>query len=1298
MSEIPDKEIKYSISVAFYHASSKRFYGSTYIGTEHEGTDGKYILNELLYFRLKCFGPNCYAVLELIATEYTSSTVHGQYGCGWGLIRLDFSENGETVIHQGTPRELLFSDNVQELQQSLPKTISTVQYTLSRAAGNMNQICSDLTLIEDNEIIAASEVVPGLKYITFRSFDERGTTSASCFGGDAVRTDDSLWHFTPAAHLTLARTFAIHISSVKLRFPKEGRMEYEKKLIESLMKSLPSIEISEKKTSFLKFRGGKKIIKSSNNTHLQPRIVHRRIKFAVHNGHTLLGKKGEPWVELDLLTEGNDSDTLCCQVSAEVGNYFKHTLCALVCLVEYIVRLPPIHVIQSHTEHARQGSRSTADLVKILLGYHAYIPYDGERLRLSNRRRLNHLVSLPLINDKTCSFFANERVYTPIYSSRDQMQPILLEFDIYCSDTKTNIRVCDETPLSDNTDVVITKSLSIVHNTLENGPNEEKEGGSITEDAHRNQNSESQVSNIVEKAVDSSILSSNTYEMFLELQEQRKSATKSDDQLSQHGYNSRGSPSPAFEALTLDNTIRRHAKHKDLYGDHDCAQIPEDMVRTKNYTDLTKCIENKGIEQNDQLRQLQYNLNRCSPSTISECSTLSNTVHNDSIRKDDTEIQSEPRLGCDYAQAPEVIVGTENYGCPTNSIKNSATIANNPISTRLVNSTPEHIIAEHIQHASNKNQNNEPESHLPDCNKISFEFFECNIVSDKVDKVFFKFHFFDHPECLTSILDTRIDRKECVASSLNSNITVDFEHDFSSSLPYMLTYFERYLETKTLTIEIWDAQSKLHIGIALISLIPLVSLSTSNADSKVFASNDIFGETGVLELPYSNSIGNIRVQLKSEANLRPQFSTEKKRRCAREISLTDIEASWTSNQPLSISLTDSLTGKDACQRSNVAKTNQTVHLSSDQPQAQFFHKLMEGYNGNFYQETLEAIAINWYRREKKLDFLSRCIKHATAQVVTIFAPFAEAIFLEIEIKNPLNNKDRFRLEVDGPELKVLTGGDELQYFRSNINAVTVRANVGEKCVKLQGIPESLHEGEITFISIEKEVVSFPCVLANRCVEERITKHIKVYSSNGENVRHVEINVIPRLPTIDKSFRLVASEGQLIERTIQRPALDFEHFQIHYVNIAPNPVICTREGNSIIIRCYCGNFHAKYTFLLLIYADKYLSQLTECFKFQVQGYEHMMPQQGELYRTGFHSFSVKATEISRGHLSIYSDRSENVKISPEEFRPITGTTNSFKITYKFSDPGHHHIIVHLIDDITSEIAYGWIMRVFIPQTY
>lgn len=1187
---ISHKEIKYSISVTFYHAPSKRFYGSTYLGTELESTDGTFRLNELLYFRLKYFGPNCYGVLELIATEYTSSVVNGQYGCGWGLIRLDFSETDGVTIYQGTPRELLFADSVQELQQSLARTSSTIQCVLSRAAENINQICNDLTLIEDNEIIAASEVVPGLKPILIHSLDKRDTTLASCFGGDKIRVDNFLWHYIPATNLTLARKLKINISSAKLHFPNETRHEYEKKLLDSLIKSLPSIEISEKNTSFVKFRSEKKTLNASHTTTLQPMIVHRRVKFAVHNGHTLLGKKGDLWVELELGVEGNDDDTLHSQGSAEVGNYFTHPLCALVCLCEYIVKLPSIYVLQSHTDHAMQGAKSTADLVTIVLGYHAYIPFDGEKLILSNGgSRSNNLVSLPLINDKTCSYFANERVYTPVCSSHDLIeQPILLEFDVYCSDAKTNSRVYDETPLSGNDDIVANKALSIVtssikstHSMLEGDSSEELNVHSSTEVRHRKHHSKSEFSNIVEKAADSSMLSSNTYINFLELQEQRKVATKHNNNLSQHGSSFDNDSTTISEFSTLDNTsysgldrkeeTESQPEFKDVHQLQDCVQTLDDIVGAENSIScLTDCIEIKKVIHNDW--QHTSNLNKCSPNTVSDHSTVGNTSCSDLVRIEDVrEIASELHLGGDCAQNLEVIDEIDNFNGLTKCINKSAII-----STSSTNSKPEHI------------QN---------CHKISFTFLECDVGSDKV---FFMFHFFDHPECQTPILDTQIDQNLSVTRDFNRNIIIEFEHDFSSSLPCMLTRFKKYLDTKAMTIEIWDARSNLHIGTTHIPLKSLVSLNSSSVDSQVFESSDVFGETGILKPNLShdsNSIGNIRVQLKSETSLIPQLSMEKKRRFARKFSLSEIEAGWTA---LSLSPHKIAGGRDVCQKLGTGKMIQHCHLSGDHPQAQFFRKLMEGYNGIFYQETLEAIAIDWYRREKKLDFLSRCM--TATQEVNVSAPFGEAVFLEIEIMNVFNNKDRFKLEVDGIELRLLTSSDELNYFRSNVDPVTIGAELSEKCTKVLGIPEISQDGEMTFMSIgEKEVASIPCVLlVHRCVEERTTMHIKVYSSHGESIRHIEINLIPRAPIINKSFRLMAGEGELIDRTFQRPILDDEHLEIHCIKLVPSPVICKSQENGISIRCHCGKLNSNFIFLLLIYSNKYFSKMKECYKFNVQG--------------------------------------------------------------------------------------------------
>ena len=119
LSQQSNHSLKFSISVTFYHALSKQFYGTTFVGNDHTSTtsaeedDPVISLNELIYFKSKYNDHHCYAITELIATEYSPSHVDwkgNQYGCGWSVIPLNHtntSKNQEAYILSGTPRKLL---------------------------------------------------------------------------------------------------------------------------------------------------------------------------------------------------------------------------------------------------------------------------------------------------------------------------------------------------------------------------------------------------------------------------------------------------------------------------------------------------------------------------------------------------------------------------------------------------------------------------------------------------------------------------------------------------------------------------------------------------------------------------------------------------------------------------------------------------------------------------------------------------------------------------------------------------------------------------------------------------------------------------------------------------------------------------------------------------------------------------------------------------------------------------------------------------------------------------------------
>ena len=77
--------------MSFYHSASKRFFGSTWMGFKQSPPKKSAVLlvNEVVYWNSSIVDPNCFAVVELVATEVddSSGVVIGQYGCGWSMLQ-----------------------------------------------------------------------------------------------------------------------------------------------------------------------------------------------------------------------------------------------------------------------------------------------------------------------------------------------------------------------------------------------------------------------------------------------------------------------------------------------------------------------------------------------------------------------------------------------------------------------------------------------------------------------------------------------------------------------------------------------------------------------------------------------------------------------------------------------------------------------------------------------------------------------------------------------------------------------------------------------------------------------------------------------------------------------------------------------------------------------------------------------------------------------------------------------------------------------------------------------------------
>jgi Ca2+-binding EF-hand superfamily protein len=534
--------LRYSLSVSFYHAGSRRFYGNTFVGVSLDedeengpdrvirndgerrtrdyssdesrspprsssknrrekksssrsktrrskkrrgsGSDGEdvdltTVHKDLAYFYSSFEDPNCLAVVELVATEFDpkAEVEVGSFGCGWTFIQVfgptDPEAQTQRDVYRGTPRSLLFFDagDFQRVGET-----AVPGCTLSFHLSVFTKLLAARHLIRENEIVGALDVVAGLDVRPQHVPSGAEPVVGPCLGrkieqgtkGKRKGAYAQMWMPLPARP-HLAPAYELRVNGVRIMIP--DRLAYEDSMLRSLGQELPSVEIVKSSTgkSFTGLKStSREVVGSGGNARdLKARVVDRRIKFGLHNGHTLVTPGG--WVEARL-AETDDDDILALAEgvrSLDLDSYSKHPLTALIVVLEYTVRTKSREASRGASSGARHTDAVAAAQAELqtralpmIAGMQTFVPFDGKRLRLRNTLRDSGGMDMemPLIADKRIRIVTSDPVFAGDSNLQDEISIAsdgdgipglkMAYFDLQCFDSRGR-PVKDETPERD---------------------------------------------------------------------------------------------------------------------------------------------------------------------------------------------------------------------------------------------------------------------------------------------------------------------------------------------------------------------------------------------------------------------------------------------------------------------------------------------------------------------------------------------------------------------------------------------------------------------------------------------------------------------------------------------------------------------------------------------------------------------------------------------------------------------------------------------------------------------------------
>ena len=495
--------------MTFFHGRSQRFFGNTWIGSEHHVTSlGKcdsFNLNEIVYFRSKIVDPTCYCVIELVATEYWpgKSTPARLYGCGWSLINPFTTEvaDGITFVHHGTPNRLLrISQSELESLFNCSPVQSSIKYDTSKYE-ILNKIQSKLQLFDHNEIIGAIDTVPGFSKQYIEYPDGRGIIHENCLGASISKEKES-WSVSPPKEIVLCQLLKLDLSEIQIIF--HNMVDHDQRFMDFINESIlrnESQHLKKKKTTGMK-RFVKNGLKSLINSSKANNIC-RRIKCSVHNGHCYFNSN-----IIELEKDKTNKDCLRAKTNTSVY-YVKHPLCVLVMTLEYSIKYSRIQPDSNSTETLPNNVSNSSKMDPICLGSIIYLPFDGKHLRLSKQADENFTTKMSLDNDEMHRVLAGTNA-CPSYrlDSNSKDSDATIYFKLSCRDASNNMEQVDETKQKNAAEenepeyILALKNKNHIIKDLipSNGSTQESTGRpkdmSKENEADRNQNDETIIKNI----------------------------------------------------------------------------------------------------------------------------------------------------------------------------------------------------------------------------------------------------------------------------------------------------------------------------------------------------------------------------------------------------------------------------------------------------------------------------------------------------------------------------------------------------------------------------------------------------------------------------------------------------------------------------------------------------------------------------------------------------------------------------------------------------------------------------------
>ncbi|KAH9490048.1 Nephrocystin-4 [Bulinus truncatus] len=362
-----------------------------------------------------------------------------------------------------------------------------------------------------------------------------------------------------------------------------------------------------------------------------------------------------------------------------------------------------------------------------------------------------------------------------------------------------------------------------------------------------------------------------------------------------------------------------------------------------------------------------------------------------------------------------------------------------------------------------------------------------------------------------------------------------------------------------------------------------------------------------------------------------------------------------------------------------------------------------------------------YRNQTKHDGIINMLSTSITTEHVLFPSFGTVEFFEFVLRNPFNQEQTLIIEINDPELFLVTDAREWRHYKQLCQLTTpleenmfTSASSDQRKPKIFLRPKEQVNIPLKFqsfqadMSIQTQGPSNPFnkntrqTEMDKFLESRLSK-VVFRSEEGKAVAILNVRIEPQPHVVDQTFRFHHPENSFLKKSIRLPP--FQTFpgapvggvginQV-YVRCSDSHIITdckpTQPGEplDIFVKVAVGASPAIKRFFICAYIDPFLSrpaQIWQCYVHALQRVD-VTCVEGQTSRI---ALLLKGTQASRV-VKCFSSHPQELQVSPQDpFVLAAGTVHELSLAVRPMRTGSKFFYLNVVDVEYHQLVRNWLI--------